>query len=104
MGLLLRVVRCAVLKFTLGFVPEFIIPALGLAGKLPQLVGTRSDLVIGRTGHIWTRCLNGCKTIRALRRMAMLVTVHSGFRLHSHNSRPDIFVPVVAYFARCRFG
>ncbi len=52
LGLLVRVVRCAVLKFTLGFVPEFIIPALGLAGKLPQLVGTRSDLVIGRTGHI----------------------------------------------------
>ena len=52
LGLFVRVVRRTVLKFALGFAPEFVIPAFGLAGKLPQLVGSSSDLIIARTGHV----------------------------------------------------
>ena len=47
-----RIVGGAILQFTLGFVPEFIIPAFGLASKLPQLMGTCSDLIIARIGHV----------------------------------------------------
>jgi hypothetical protein len=38
-------------QFALGFAPEFFIPAFGLAGELPQLMSTGSDLVFGRIGQ-----------------------------------------------------
>lgn len=55
-GSFVRIVRRAVLQFALGFAPEFVVPAFGLAGKLPQLVGADPDLFFGRTRHVLARC------------------------------------------------
>ena len=50
-GLLVGIVRGAVLQFAFGFVPEFVFAPLRSPGDFPQMVRAESDLLFGRIGH-----------------------------------------------------